>query len=190
MPYICTSMQVGPICYILYWILMTWYLDVAIRHWYCLHFDKAGRCVRSVNILNLSCKLWVIHPSPGNCYFHKLTYSHTQTYSHTNRGLTQWGRVVHICVSKLITVSSDKGLSPGWCQAIIWTSAGMFLIGPLGTNFSEILIEIDIFSVKEMHLKMSSGKWWPFCLGLNLLKSPVDIQVSKIIQSYFFFIQQ
>ena len=54
-------------------------------------------------------------------------------------------------------------------QAIIWTNAGILLIGPLGTNFSEIVIEIYIFSFKEMHLKMSSGKWHPFCLGLNVL---------------------
>ena len=27
-------------------------------------------------------------------------------------------------------------------QAIIWTNAGISLIGPMGTNFSEILIEI------------------------------------------------
>ena len=50
----------------------------------------------------------------------------------------------------------------------MWTNSGIFLIGPLGTNFSEILIEIDIFSFKKMDLKMSSGKWHPFCLGLNV----------------------
>ena len=33
-----------------------------------------------------------------------------------------------------------NGLSPGWCQAIIWTSDGMLLIGPLETNFSEFFI--------------------------------------------------
>ena len=43
------------------------------------------------------------------------------------------------------------------------------LIGLLGTNFSEILIEIYTFSFKKMHLKMSSGKWRPCCLGLNVL---------------------
>ena len=41
-------------------------------------------------------------------------------------------------------------------------------IGPFGINFSEILIEINKFSFKKMRLKMS-GKWWPFCLGLNVL---------------------
>ena len=33
------------------------------------------------------------------------------------------------------------------------------------------LIEIQTFSFKKMHLKMSSGKWRSFCLGLNVLKS-------------------
>ena len=56
--------------------------------------------------------------------------------------LTHWGRVTHICVSKLTIIASDNGLSPGRRQAIIWTNAGILLIGPLGTNFSEISIEI------------------------------------------------
>ena len=83
--------------------------------------------------------------------------------------LTHWDRVTHIRVSKLTTIGSDNGLSPGRRQAIIWTSAGMLLIGPLGTNFTEILIGIHTFSFKKMHFKMSSGKWRPFCLGLSVL---------------------
>ena len=83
--------------------------------------------------------------------------------------LTHWGRETHICVGKLTTIGSDNGLSPGRRQAIIWTNAGILLIGPLGTNFSEILVEIRIFSFKKMGLKVSSAKWRPFCLGLNVL---------------------
>ena len=82
--------------------------------------------------------------------------------------LTPWGRVTHICVSKLTIIGSDNGLPPGRRQAIIWTNAGILLMGPLGTNFSEILIEFYTFSFKKMHKKMS-GKWQPFCLGLNVL---------------------
>ena len=66
---------------------------------------------------------------------------------------------------KHTNIGSDNGLSPGQRQAIIWTNDGIYLIGPLGTNFSEILIEILTFSFKEMYLKMSSGKWRPFCLA-------------------------
>ena len=83
--------------------------------------------------------------------------------------LTHWGRVTHICVGKLNIIVSDSGLSPGRRQAIIWTNAGILLIGPLGTNFSEILIRTETFSCKKMHLKMASAKWRPFCLGLNVL---------------------
>ena len=85
--------------------------------------------------------------------------------------LTHWGRVTHICVGNLTIIGPDNGLSPGRRQAIIWTNAGILLIGPWGTNFSEILIGIQAFSFKKMHLKMSSAKWRPFCLGLNVLIS-------------------
>ena len=81
-----------------------------------------------------------------------------------------WGRVMYICVSKLTIIGSDNGLSPGWRQAIIWTNAGILLIGPLGINFSEILITILTFSFKKMHLKLLSAKWQPFCLGFNVLR--------------------
>ena len=82
------------------------------------------------------------------------------------------GRVTHICVGKLTIIGSDNGLSPERRQAIIWTNVGILLIGPLGTNFSEILIGIQTFSFKKMHLKMSSAKWRPLCLGLNELTRP------------------
>ena len=81
--------------------------------------------------------------------------------------LTHWGRVTYICVSKLTIIGSDNGLSPGRRQAIIWTNAGILLIGPLGANFSEILIKILTFSLKKMQFKVSSAKWRPFCIGLN-----------------------
>ena len=84
--------------------------------------------------------------------------------------LTHWGRVTHICVGKLTIIGSDNGLTPGRRQAIVWTNAGILLIWPLGTNFSEILIAIETFSFKKMHFKLSSGKWRPSCLGLNVLR--------------------
>ena len=76
---------------------------------------------------------------------------------------------MHICVSKPTIIGSDNCLSPDQRQAIIRTNAGIWLMGPLGTNFSEILIEIHTFSFKKMHLKMSSAKWRLFCLCLNVL---------------------
>ena len=85
--------------------------------------------------------------------------------------LTHWGWVTHICVGNLTIIVSDNGLSPGRRQAIIWTNAGILLIQTLGTNFSENLGKINSFSFSKMHLKMSSGKCRPFCLGLNVLSN-------------------
>ena len=85
------------------------------------------------------------------------------------RSLSHWSQVTHICVGNLIIIGSDNGLSPGRRQAITWITVGILLIGTLGTKFSEMLIEIHTLSFKEIHLIMSSGKWRPFCLGLNVL---------------------
>ena len=49
---------------------------------------------------------------------------------------------------QLITIiGSGNVLVPGRRQAIIWTNAGILLIGNLRTNFCEILSEIDTFSI-------------------------------------------
>ena len=102
-----------------------------------------------------------------------------------NYVLTHCGRVTHICISNLIIRGSDNGLSPGRCQAIIWTNAGILLIGPLGTNFSEIFINIYVFSFMKMHLKMSCGKWWLCCLTACYTTSLCLKQLTvKIEQKY------
>ena len=79
------------------------------------------------------------------------------------------GRVNYIWVSKFSIIGSDNGLSPGRLQAIIWTSDGGLLIRQLGRHLTEILIEMNIFSLKKLQLKKSSGYCWPFSLGLNVL---------------------
>ena len=103
-----------------------------------------------------------------NAVWYGIWYFHCSCSNELNE-LTHWGRVTHICVSELTIIGSDNGLSPGRRQAIIWTNDWLLLIGPLGTNFSEILIEILTFSFKKMRLKVSSAKRRTFCLGLNEL---------------------
>ena len=57
-------------------------------------------------------------------YFTKLASDDFEKMS-----FTHWGRVTHICVSKLTVISSDNGLWPGRRQAIIWTNAWKLLFG-------------------------------------------------------------
>ena len=75
-----------------------------------------------------------------------------------------------ICLSNLTIIGSDNSLLHGRCQVIIWTNAGILLFGPLGRNFDEMFIKFHTFPYKKIHLKRLSTKWWPFCLGLSVLK--------------------
>ena len=61
-------------------------------------------------------------------------------------------------------IGSDYGLSHNRHRAIIWTNAIFLLIEPLETKW------FRLFSLKTC-LEMSYGKWRPFCLVLNVLKS-------------------
>ena len=88
---------------------------------------------------------------------------------------------MHKCASDLTIIGSDNGLSPDGRQAIIWTTAGILLIGHIGTNFSEILIELPTISFKKTHLKMPSALWHLFHLYLNvLMQLPFPVPVLYI----------
>ena len=88
--------------------------------------------------------------------------------------------LMHTSTSKLTIIGSDNGLSPRRRQTIIWTNDGILLIWHLGINFSEISIEIHIFSFRKMQLKSSSVKWCPFCLGLNVLNTLPSRDIGKL----------
>ena len=50
--------------------------------------------------------------------------------------LTHWGRVTHICVSKLTIIGSDNGLSPSHYQNQCWNIINWTLRNKLQWNFS------------------------------------------------------
>ena len=88
-------------------------------------------------------------------------------------GLNEWNSYqwsINASVNYTI-IGSDNGLSPDQRQAIILTNAGILLIEPLGTKFSQMIIDIHKFSSNNMHLKLLSAKWQPFRLSLNVLSS-------------------
>ena len=79
--------------------------------------------------------------------------------------------MTHICIGKLAIIGADNGLSPDRHQAIIWTSARILLIGPLGTNFSEIIIVIQTFSLIKIRVNMLFVKFYPFRHSLGVVSS-------------------
>ena len=141
--------------------------------WYSLaqNLNSCSLChVRTILQISLKkIRSWVFRNVTNRHEFRIHTHTHLNPSSDLpSLPLTHLGRVTHLCVSKLFIIGSDNGLSPDRHQAIIWTNAGLLLIGPFWTNFSEILIEIPTLSFKKMRLKVSSAKRRPFCLGLNV----------------------
>ena len=72
--------------------------------------------------------------------------------------------MTHFCVTNLTTNGSDHGL-------LSWTKplSNPMLKYCLGTNFGEIVIQIQTFSFKKMHLKVSSTKWGLFCVCYHFI---------------------
>ena len=64
-------------------------------------------------------------------------------------------------------------------KVIIWTNAGILLIWPSWTNFSEILIKIHIFSFKKTHLTMPA-KCRLFCLDLHVLTNVTVLSIGPV----------
>ena len=84
--------------------------------------------------------------------------------------LTHWGRVTHICFSKLAIIGSDNGLSPGRRQAIIWTNAGNIVNWSLG-NKLQWNLPVGIFirksAFENVVCEMMAILSWPHWVNLN-----------------------
>ena len=121
-----------------------------------------------------------IHHNFGGCAHHINTCNIFENHASTFIAISSRGQWVnslrlsddYICVSKLTTIGLDNGLSPGRRQAIIWTNAGILLMRPLETNISEIVIEIQTFSLKKKHLKV-------VCEMVAILHQPQCVKVYK-----------
>ena len=104
--------------------------------------------------------------------------------------LTHWSQMMHICINSLTIIGSVIGLSWRLHQTINWTNAQILIFGPLMTIFCEILIEMNIFSFKKMHLKFSSAKWWPICFGQCMLKPimMITVQLNISVRPRIYFL--
>ena len=97
--------------------------------------------------------------------------------------------MTHIDVNKGSIIGSNNGVSPYRYQAIIWTNAGILLIVPLGTNFSEFLIEI-MYSIHENALenavwKMAAILSQPQCVKRHLQSKLAEYILQKFFRKLF-----
>ena len=99
-----------------------------------------NKAQQSKNRVHISWDILYVHSRQFKSAAMEEQWINTLCNSWNNSCITHWGRVTHICVDDQTITNSDDGVSLGWRQAIICNIAGISLIGPLVTNFREILI--------------------------------------------------
>ena len=92
---------------------------------------------------------FTLHPSQYIYHMLALLLSYNGTTGMKLICLSHLPQVPHICIGELGCIGSGNGLSPVRRQAITWTNAFLLSIRPLRTNFSEIWIKIQNFSLRK-----------------------------------------
>ena len=134
---------------------------------FCSHFlQKTARSYKCSTLLHRKPSLHVCHEmswsiSGGNWLLTTVSIPnfmvHITSMWHRSTNLVGVGATVNW--RSLVEIYKDFIKYYLWFEPKSSKSyAGILLIGTLGTNFCEILIEINTISLKKMRLKMSSGK--------------------------------
>ena len=77
--------------------------------------------------------------------------------------------MTHICISKLTTINSDNGLSPGRHQVIIWANARWNIVNSNFRNKLQWNLKRNSYIFTKKYIEKNTLKWRPLCLGLNVL---------------------
>ena len=106
------------------------------------------------------------------CYHWSRYWLHARpSPSHYLNGLVQDCSIFSTLAMKILQFCTNIAIWTIACTNMaIWTIAKLLLIGAWGTNFSDIWVKIEQFSIfiKKMNLKMLLALWQPFCLGHNV----------------------
>ena len=107
----------------------------------------------------------------------KSFHTHTHTCAHSHTYTSRLRDIIAVapieaewCIYasvRLTNIDSDNGLAPTRRQAIM--SDPELPHCQLDPNFNYFFFAVQKFSLKKFQLKISSAKWRPFCLGLNVL---------------------
>ena len=105
-------------------------------------------------------------PHTKRMWMLKVNLTSTETASNLNP-LRTTDAYIHTSLNYPIS-GSGNCLSPVRHKAITWTDVDIVSFRPLGIYFNVISIKNQIFSLTKRHF-ISSGRSWPFCLGLKVL---------------------
>ena len=116
---------------------VSYYIKITVIHWGMWHPSISSVSTRSSHELQ-RLDLITGYPAPA-------LSAGWQSHSQQTQEISTNSLRPPLCVSKLSISGSGNGLSPGQCQATIWSNAVILLIRNLRTNFIEILSEINTF---------------------------------------------
>ena len=80
-----------------------------------------------------------------------------------------------------VIIGSSNGLAPVRRQTITWINHDSLSIEPSGTNFNEILMEIQTFSLKNMRLKRPSVKNVDHLVSPSVCYAPFNSRVDSLV---------
>ena len=139
-----------------------------LLHWFCHRCLGCGKMIKfTLKIFKVFGDVYTCDGTISLCQRHAsaqivVSHNYSTQVSDPFRSSPAWSPndmiITNICQSVPYLMSLS---SPWHCSKT--------LIGPLGTHFNEISIEIHTFSFKKMHGKMLSVKWRTCYLGLNVM---------------------
>ena len=150
--YVCDKSENARVCAKWQWNALDW------CYWIALPASPVVQSSNTVSCVSLSFRT---HPCVLATYFQRMEAS-------------MFNSSPQCCIYASVNwvgIGSGCGLSPVRRHAITRANANLLSIGPSGTNLSEIWIAIQTVSFKKTCLKMSSGKWRPFCSGEDELNA-------------------
>ena len=127
---------------------------------------KRSMCVKKTRTAK------VLMPSVSQCWFWNVRHHHLyfrqrwvnvfslldhQLYPATD-SLTHWGRMTHICVSKLTIIGSDNWYRLAGVKRLSEPMLGYYQLD----RSKQTSVNSCIFQFRKLHLQLSSGNWRPF----------------------------
>ena len=98
----------------------------------------------------------------------------------------KWLKYPLICLSRLDCCNRRNSVEAKWILSM--TELNSWSQDPLSLyRIKFVLINIHTFSFKRMHLKMSSAKWRPFCLGPNVSRQNASIHNCLMSERMVFY---
>ena len=132
--------------------------EPVLIYWKFGSVEQISTLIKEIPLENVICKKWAI------LFMLEWVKSHIGLRLLLS-ALTHWGRVMHICVSKLTIIGSDNGLLPDHYLKLYWNNVYWTLRNNFQWNFNQNLnISIQENAFEHVIRKMAAMLSHPQCV--------------------------